>query len=56
MECVEGKTLDQLIPRRGMKANAVLKYAIQIADGLAKALASRCSRSPSRPQADKQHG
>ena len=40
MECVEGKTLDQLIPRRGMKANAVLKYAIQIADGLAKAHAA----------------
>ena len=37
MEYVEGKALDQLIPRRGMKLNDALKYAIQIADGLAKA-------------------
>jgi len=40
MEYVEGKTLDQLIPRRGMKLNEVLKYAIQIADALAKAQAA----------------
>jgi Tol biopolymer transport system component len=37
MEYVQGKTLDQLIPRRGLKLNEVLKYAIQIADSLAKA-------------------
>jgi len=39
MEYVEGKTLGQLIPRRGLKLNEVLKYAIQIADALAKAQA-----------------
>ena len=37
MEYVAGKTLDQLIPRRGLKLNEVLKYSIQIADALAKA-------------------
>lgn len=37
MEYVAGKTLDRLIPRRGLKLNEVLKYSIQIADGLAKA-------------------
>ena len=31
MEHVEGKTLDRLIPRNGMRLNEVLKYAIQIA-------------------------
>src|SRR5262245_37993589 len=30
MEYVEGKTLGQLIPDRGLKLNEVLKYAIQI--------------------------
>ncbi len=40
MEYVEGKTLGQLIPRRGLKLNEVLKYAIQIADALAKAQAA----------------
>jgi len=37
MEYVQGKTLSQMIPRRGLKLNEVLKYAIQIADALAKA-------------------
>lgn len=37
MEHVQGKTLSQLIPRRGLKLNEALKYAIQIADALAKA-------------------
>jgi serine/threonine protein kinase len=37
MECVTGKTLDQLIPRRGMRLNEALKCAIQIADALARA-------------------
>jgi serine/threonine protein kinase len=37
MEYLEGKTLDRLIPRRGMKPNEALKIAIQMADGLAKA-------------------
>jgi eukaryotic-like serine/threonine-protein kinase len=40
MEYVQGKTLGQLIPRRGVKLNEVLKYAIQIADALAKAHAA----------------
>jgi serine/threonine protein kinase len=37
MEHVAGKPLDRLIPRRGLKLSDALKYAIQIADGLAKA-------------------
>src|ERR1035441_10678699 len=37
MEHVEGKTLDGLIGRKGLKLNEALKYAIQIADALAKA-------------------
>jgi len=37
MEYVEGKTLDQLIPRKGMRLNEALKYSAQIADALATA-------------------
>jgi Tol biopolymer transport system component len=37
MECVQGKTLDRLIARRGMRVNEALKYAVQIAAALAKA-------------------
>src|SRR5262245_414107 len=37
MEHVSGKTLDQRIPRNGMKLNEALKIAIQIADALPKA-------------------
>jgi len=37
MEYVEGKTLDQLIGRKGIKLNNALAYAVQVADGLAKA-------------------
>jgi eukaryotic-like serine/threonine-protein kinase len=37
MEYVEGKTLDQQIGHRGMHLNDALKYAVQIADALAKA-------------------
>ena len=40
MEYVAGKTLSRMIPRRGMKLNEVLKYAVQIADGFAKAHAA----------------
>jgi serine/threonine-protein kinase len=40
MEYVEGKTLGQLIPRRGLKLNEVLKYAIQVSDALTKAQAA----------------
>src|SRR5216683_7465321 len=34
---VLGKTLDQLIGRKGLRLNETLKYAIQIADALARA-------------------
>jgi serine/threonine protein kinase/WD40 repeat protein len=37
MECVIGKTLDQLIPRHGMRLNGALNCAVQIADALARA-------------------
>jgi len=37
MEYVEGKTLDQLIGRKGLRLNAALKSAVQIADALSKA-------------------
>src|SRR5579864_9134283 len=40
MEHVEGKTLDHLIPRNGMRLGEVLKYAIQIAGALARAHAA----------------
>ncbi len=40
MEYVDGKTLDQLIPRKGMRLNEALKVAIQIADALARAHAA----------------
>ena len=37
MEYVDGKTLDELIPSNGLRSSLALKYAIQIADALAKA-------------------
>jgi serine/threonine protein kinase len=37
MEYVRGKTLDQLISRRGLRLNELLSYAIQTADALSKA-------------------
>ena len=37
MELVEGRSLEQIIGRRGLKLNEALGYAVQIADGLAKA-------------------
>jgi len=37
MEYVPGKTLDEIIPRKGMKLGDALKYAVQISDALAKA-------------------
>src|ERR1700730_15925956 len=40
MEFVAGKTLDSLIPRHGLRLSDVLKYAIQIADALARAHAA----------------
>ena len=40
MEYIEGKTLDQLIAPKGMRPAQALKYAVQIADALAKAHAA----------------
>jgi eukaryotic-like serine/threonine-protein kinase len=40
MEYVAGKTLDQVIPRHGMRLNEALKIAVQMADALAKAHAA----------------
>ena len=40
MEYVAGKTLDRLIPKDGMRLAEVLKYAIQIANALARAHAA----------------
>jgi Tol biopolymer transport system component/predicted Ser/Thr protein kinase len=37
MEYVEGKTLDRLIARHGLRVNEALKYAVQMATALAKA-------------------
>jgi serine/threonine protein kinase/tetratricopeptide (TPR) repeat protein len=37
MECVSGKALDQLIPRKGMRLNEALKIAGQVADAMARA-------------------
>ncbi len=40
MEYVPGKTLDALIPRAGMRLGALLKMAIQVAEGLSAAHAA----------------
>ena len=40
MEYVPGKALDQLIPLKGLRTAETLKYAVQIADALAKAHAA----------------
>src|SRR5512136_182756 len=37
MEYVPGKTLDQIIPRKGMRLNEALKTSIQIASALSRA-------------------
>src|SRR5579862_3999776 len=37
MEFVSGQSLDQLIPAAGLPANVAVKYAIQIAEALARA-------------------
>jgi Tol biopolymer transport system component/predicted Ser/Thr protein kinase len=37
MECVEGKTLGQLIGRKALKLSEALKYGVQIADALGRA-------------------
>ena len=40
MEYVAGKTLDQLIGRKGLRLNETLKHGVQIADALATAHAA----------------
>ena len=40
MEYVTGKTLDRVIPKEGLPANVATKYAVQVADALARAHAS----------------
>jgi eukaryotic-like serine/threonine-protein kinase len=40
MEYVAGKTLDQLIPRKGQRIGEALKYAVQVADALSAAHAA----------------
>ncbi|MDW7761136.1 MAG: protein kinase [Acidobacteriota bacterium] len=40
MEYVEGRSLDQLIGRKGLRLNEALGYAVQIADGLTRAHAA----------------
>src|SRR5271169_2154317 len=40
MEYVAGKTLDKLIPPGGMEAEQAIKYAVQMADALARAHAA----------------
>ncbi len=40
MEYVQGRTLDRLIGRKGLPLGEVLRYAVQIADGLAAAHAA----------------
>jgi serine/threonine protein kinase len=40
MEFVNGKTLDQLLGRRGLRLSEVLKSAVEIADALARAHAA----------------
>ncbi|HSW50986.1 MAG TPA: protein kinase, partial [Bryobacteraceae bacterium] len=40
MEYVAGKTLDELIPRKGMRLNEALKHSVEIADALAQAHAA----------------
>src|SRR5439155_17180458 len=40
MEYVPGKTLDQIIGRKGLRLSEALKYAVQISDALAQAHAA----------------
>jgi Tol biopolymer transport system component len=40
MEYVQGATLDQIVGRKGLKLSEALGYAVQIADGLARAHAA----------------
>jgi serine/threonine protein kinase len=54
MEYVEGKTLDELMGRKGLPVREALKYAVQIADALAAG--TRVGHRSSRHQAGQHHG
>ncbi|MCW5982563.1 MAG: PD40 domain-containing protein [Bryobacteraceae bacterium] len=49
MEFVAGKTLDQLIPRKGMNLTEALRIALQIADALARAHAENIVHRDLKP-------
>lgn len=49
MEFVEGKSLDLLIGRKGLRLNEALGYAVQIADGLARAHAANIVHRDLKP-------
>jgi eukaryotic-like serine/threonine-protein kinase len=40
MECIPGKPLDDLVPRKGLQLKTALKYSVQIADALTTAHAA----------------
>jgi serine/threonine protein kinase/Tol biopolymer transport system component len=50
MEYVEGKTLAEVIPPKGMPQKQVLSYAVQIADALAKAHSAGILHRDVKPQ------
>jgi predicted Ser/Thr protein kinase len=49
MEFVDGKTLDRLIGKSGLVLGDILKYAIQVADALARAHAARIVHRDLKP-------
>ena len=49
MEYVAGKRLDQRIGRKGLPSTEMLKYAVEMADGLAKAHAARIVHRDLKP-------